>query len=603
MAQRSPRITLPNRDTPVSRRGFVAIGGGIATATSAGFIAMRELDNGLLHRGQDDPTATLGTALATPSPTPGTAGSPETVERVDPKDVIEEISVRELRQYLDSGAFTIAELVAACLDRIDELDGGSTDLRAMIETNPDAGAIADDLDEELERGDHRGPLHGIPVVLKDIVATDDEMRTTAGSLALADNPVTRDAFIVERLRDAGAVILGKTNLTEWSNFMGSSGQSGFSARGGQTVNPYHLDYSPSGSSSGSAAAVAASYVPLAIGSETNASIISPASTCGVVGIKPTVGLVSRAGVIPISFSQDSPGPIARSVEDAAILLGVIAGVDPDDPSQGIAESSSPASEFSRSPVPEPGEIDYTGALDADGLDGARIGLCRTLFGFDPRADAALEDAIASMEDAGAEIVDDVYIESYGTFSELGNNYTVLLTEFAWGLTEFLGTYMPNAPVGTIQEIVDFNLANAEDALGSRDQSGLTDALGAREIDDPVYEDVRATNQQLLRGDGIDTVMDELELDALVAPSAALAASLTGAGDTYYGASAEPACVAGYPSITIPIGLVDGLPAGIHFFGRAFSEETLLRLAYSLERSLPKRKPPTYIERGEPLPGD
>ncbi len=208
-----------------------------------------------------------------------------------------------------------------------------------------------------------------------------------------------------------------------------------------------------------------------------------------------------------------------------------------------------------------------------------------------------------MEDAGAEIVDDVYIESYGTFSELGNNYTVLLTEFAWGLTEFLGTYMPNAPVGTIQEIVDFNLANAEDALGSRDQSGLTDALGAREIDDPVYEDVRATNQQLLRGDGIDTVMDELELDALVAPSAALAASLTGAGDTYYGASAEPACVAGYPSITIPIGLVDGLPAGIHFFGRAFSEETLLRLAYSLERSLPKRKPPTYIERGEPLPGD
>lgn len=575
----------------------------MATVASAGFIGARESDNGLLHPWQDDPAGTPGPAPGTLSSTPGTAGRPKTVERVDPADVIEEISVRELRHHLDTGAFSVAALIAACLDRIDDLDGGSTELRAMIELNPDAEAIARELDEELAGGDSRGPLHGIPVVLKDIIATDDEMRTTAGSLALANNDVTKDAFVVERLREAGAVILGKTNLTEWSNFLGSSGQSGFSARGGQTVNPYHLDYSPSGSSSGSAVAVAASYVPLAIGAETNASIISPASTCGVVGIKPTVGLVSRAGMIPISFSQDSPGPIARSVEDAAILLSAIAGVDPDDPSQGIAETSSPGSASFRSPAPEPGEIDYTAALDADGLEGARIGLCRTVFGFDPRADAALEDVIATMEDAGAEIIDDVYIESYGTFSELVNNYTVLLTEFAWGLSEFLQTYMPNAPVSTIQEIVDFNLANAEAALGSRDQSGLIDAVGARQIDDPVYEDVRATNQQLLRDDGIDAVMDALDLDALVAPSASIAASLTGGPDGIYGASAEPACVAGYPSITIPIGLVDGLPAGIHFFGRAFSEETLLKLAYSLERALPKRSPPTYIERGEPLPGE
>lgn len=580
----------------------------MAAATSAGFVAMRYPDNGLLHAAHGETTATGETTPADPAERPPATppalpGAPDTVAHVDPAGVIEEISVRELREYLDQGAFTVAELVAACLDRIDDLDRGATDLRAMIELNPDAQAIAEDLDEELRQGEHRGPLHGIPVVLKDIVATDDEMRTTAGSLALQDNVVTRDAFIAERLRDAGAVILGKTNLTEWSNFMGGSGQSGFSARGGQTVNPYHLDYSPSGSSSGSAVAVAASYVPLAIGSETNASIISPASTCGVVGMKPTIGLVSRAGVIPISFSQDSPGPIARSVEDVAILLSAITGIDPDDPSQGIAESSSPASEFNRSPVPEPGEIDYTMALDADGLKGARIGLCRTLFGFDPRADAALEDAIAAMEDAGAEIVDDVYLESYVTFSELGNNYTVLLTEFAWGLSGFLEEYMPGGPISAIQEIVDFNLANAEEALQGRDQSGLTDALVARPIDDPVYEDLRATNQQLLRDEGIDAVMDALQLDALVAPSASIAAPLAGGPDAIYGTSAEPASVAGYPSITIPIGLVDGLPAGIHFFGRAFSEETLLKLAYSLEQALPKRKPPTYIERGDPLPGD
>lgn len=598
-----------SRDLSLSRRGLVAVGGGMVTATSAGVVALRAPDGGPRRRPEDGfppaqapPGSTPIDAVERPAATPG-GDEPERAEAVDPADVIEETGVHELRAYLDSGAFTIAELVAACLDRIDRLDGGETELRAMIELNPDAESIADELDRELERGEHRGPLHGIPIVLKDIVATADEMRTTAGSLALAENEVAEDASIVERLREAGAVILGKTNLTEWSNFMGADAASGFSARGGLTVNPYHLDYSASGSSSGSAAAVAASYVPLAIGSETNASIISPASTCGVVGMKPTVGLVSRAGVIPISFSQDSPGPLARSVEDAAILLGAIAGVDPDDPSQGIAEDSSPASEFERSPLPEPGEIDYTEALDPDGLRGARIGVCRTLFGFDPRADAALEEIIPLIEDAGAEIEDDVFIDSYATFSELGNNYTVLLTEFAWGLTEFLQTYMPDGPVSTIQEIVDFNLANPDDALQGRDQSGLIDALGARPIDDPVYEDVRTTNQALLRGEGIDAVMDALELDALIAPSAALAASLTGAGETYYGASAEPACVAGYPSITIPIGLVDGLPAGIHFFGRAFSERTLLKLAYSLERVLPGREPPTYIERGAPLPED
>jgi len=516
------------------------------------------------------------------------------VQRVDPATVIEESSVSELRGYLDEGAFTIVELVEACVDRIEELDRGETGLNAVIELNPDAVKIAGELDRELWEGSSRGPLHGIPVMLKDIIATADRMRTTAGSLALEGNNVVKDAFIVERLRDAGAVILGKTNLTEWSNFMGSSGRSGWSTRGGQTVNPYHLDHSPSGSSSGSAVAVAASYVPLAIGSETNASIISPASTCGVVGLKPTVGLTSRAGVIPISFSQDSLGSMARSVTDAAIMLSVIAGFDEDDPSAGVAEDSSPAAALSRTEIAALGTVDYAAALDPDALRGSRIGVCRSLFGFAPEVDAIAEMAIEVMEKAGAEIIEDVYVGYLDP-----SPYVVLLTEFAYGLTGFLDTYMPNGPVGTIQEIVDFNFEHADEELSVTDQSGLTDALGAGSIEDPYYLETRALRQASIRDEGIDLVMDELRLDALVAPTAALAASFSGGGSG--GSSAEPPCIAGYPSLTLPIGLSGGLPAGLHFFGRAFSEETLLKLAYSLEQALPPREPPTYIPADEPLP--
>jgi len=529
---------------------------------------------------------------ATPVATP--PATVPVVQRVDPADVIEEASVSDLRNYLDDGTFTVAELVQACLDRIEDLDRGAAGLNAVIELNPDAVVIAEELDRELREGSSRGPLHGIPVLLKDIIATDDEMRTTAGSLALEDNVVVKDAFIVTRLRDAGAVILGKTNPTEWSNFMGSTGRSGWSTRGGQTVNPYHLNHSPSGSSSGSAVAVAASYVPLAIGSETNASIISPASTCGVVGLKPTVGLTSRAGVIPISFSQDSLGPMARSVTDAAILLSVIAGFDEDDPSAGVAEDSSPAAALSRSEIEALGTIDYAAALDSEALRGARIGVCRSLFGFAPEVDDLAEAAIDVMARAGAEIIDEVYLAYQDP-----TPYVVLLTEFAYGLTGFLDTYMPNGPIGTIQEIVDFNVEHAAEELTVTDQSGLTDALGAGTIEDPFYLETRALRQASIRDDGIDLIMDDLRLDALVAPAAALAASFSGGGSG--GSSAEPPSVAGYPSITIPIGLVNGLPAGLHFFGRAFSEETLLTLAYSLEQALPPREPPTYIPADEPLP--
>lgn len=575
----------------MSRRTLLAAGGATAVGGGAVYLGSREgtfRDRRSVVVAATPASPVAGRVLGTP-PAPATPP----VRKVDPADVIEEVSVADLRGYLDSGAFAIAELVDACLDRIKELDRGETGLHAVIELNPDAAKIAEELDQELLAGTSRGPLHGIPVMLKDIIATADRMRTTAGSLALEDNDVVKDAFIVTRLRDAGAVILGKTNLTEWSNFMGSAGQSGFSARGGLTVNPYHLNHSASGSSSGSAVAVAASYVPLAIGSETNGSIISPASTCGVVGLKPTVGLTSRAGIIPISFSQDSPGPMARSVTDAAIMLSVIAGFDDDDPSATVAEESSPAAKLSQRERRALEGVDYAAALDPEALRGARIGVCRSLFGFAPEVDGIAEAAIEVMAEAGAEIVDEVYL-GY----EDPSPYVVLLTEFAYGLTGFLETYMPDGPVSTIAEIVEFNYANEEALLG-RDQSGLTDALDAASIEDPYYLETRELRQVSIRDNGIDLTMDDLRLDALVAPSAALAASFSGGGGG--GSSAEPPSVAGYPSLTLPIGLVNGLPAGLHFFGRAFSEETLLNLAYALEQALPGREAPTYIPADEPLP--
>ncbi len=572
----------------ISRRGLLTAGGVAAVGGTGLHLGNRERTPGRPQPAAIAASPVAGVILATP-PVPATPP----IEKVDPARIIAGASVADLRGFLDSGAFSIAELVAASLARIDELDIGDGGLHAVIELNPDAGKIAAGLDEELKSGTIRGPLHGIPVMLKDIIATADQMRTTAGSLALADNEVVKDAAIVTRLREAGAVILGKTNLTEWSNFMGAAGQSGFSARGGLTVNPYHLNHSASGSSSGSAVAVSAGYVPLTIGSETNGSILSPATTCGVVGLKPTVGLVSRAGIIPISFSQDSPGPMARSVTDAAIMLTAIAGFDDDDPSATVAEDSSPAAALSGTELAALEGFDYAAALDPDALRGARIGVCRSLFWFGSAVDGLAEEAIAVMKDAGAEIIDEVYL-GYDDPSP----YVVLLTEFAYGFTDFLETYMPDGPVNTIGEIVDFNYAN-EDALLGRDQSGLTDALNAGSIEDAYYLEVRDLRQVSIRENGIDATMDELKLDALVAPTGALAESFSGGGGG--GSTAEPPCVAGYPSITIPIGLIDGLPAGLHFFGRAFSEDTLLRLAYALEQALPNREPPTFIPADEPLP--
>jgi len=607
MTQRAAPQTSLSAMSPVSRRQLVTVGAGAAGTAVVGVAAA-----GLFGTAPKSiqpavgPTPTTArqpvrqTATpATPStigfvettPPPATPITTEVIVAVNPGEILEEVTIRQLREHLDGGAFTIVELIRATLARIDEFDGGEVDLNALITLNPDAEAIAAELDAELRAGQPRGPMHGIPVLLKDIIATSDSMPNTAGSIAMAENVAVRDSFVAARLRDAGAVILGKTNLTEWSNFMGSTGLSGWSSLGGVTVNPYNLNMSCSGSSSGSAAAVAASYVPVALGAEFDGSIIAPASQCGVVGVKPTVGLTSRAGVIPIGFSRDSIGPMTRTVEDAAIALSVLVGLDPDDPSRTVGVETSPHAMFIAEMVPEAGKVDYTEALDPDALQGARIGICTNFGYFDEGSQALFEAMIPILEEGGAEIVPDVVIASLG---EVSSTYVNSLTEFAWGLQHYLTEYTPTGPMQTIQDIVDFNFEHADETLVMTDQSGLTDCLEALAIDDPTYIEVTTANQEAIRARGIDAVMDDIELDALIAPTASLAVGVWERGG--FGSSSSAPSLAGYPSVTLPIGISGDLPAGIHFFGRAFSEDVLLGLAYALEQRLPPRAAPTYIPR-------
>ena len=601
MARRTFPQSSFSSATLIDRRNLVTIGAA-ASAAVVGVGAAAIFDNG---SNSFQPSDGTGGSTPTQQPVQQVVSSP-TIDfaestppvatpsaTIQPGGILEEVTIRQLRGHLDSGAFTIVELVQASLARIEEIDEGEANVNALITINPDAEEIAAELDAELQAGTLRGPMHGIPVLLKDIIATADRMPNTAGSLAMVDNVVARESFVAARLREAGAVILGKTNLTEWSNFMGSTALSGWSSLGGMTVNPYNLNMSASGSSSGSAAAVSASYVPVALGAEFDGSIIAPASICGVVGVKPTVGLTSRAGVIPIGFSRDSIGPIARTVEDAAIALSIIVGLDPDDPSRTVGVDTSPASEFTEEMVPEAGMVDYTAALDPGALQGKRLGICINFQDFDEGSQALFNAILPILEDAGAEIVPDAYIAG---LDNVANTYVNSLTEFAWGLQHYLDEYTPDGPMLTIQDIVDFNNEHADEELSVTDQSGLTDALGALPIDDPSYVEVTVANQAASRAGGIDAVMDELDLDALIAPTATLA---VGAWErSGFGSSSFAASVAGYPSVTLPIGISDGLPAGIHFFGRAFSEDVLLGLAYALEQQLPPRAVPTYIPREE-----
>jgi len=525
-------------------------------------------------------------------------------------------SVSELQEALATGETTVREIVESALARIDALDQQGAAINAVIELNPDALAIADELDAELAEGTPRGPMHGIPVLIKDNIGTADAMETTAGSLALVGLKATADSGVARALREAGMVILGKTNLSEWANIRSFYSTSGWSGRGGQTVNPYQLDRNASGSSSGSAAAVAAGYVPVTIGTETNGSVVSPAGHCGVVGIKPTVGLVSRVGVIPISHSQDTIAPMATDVASAAALLNVLAAPDPDDaasrgewpvavPGTATPEASPVASgEVTIQPVPsypqhpEGGvpEVDYTAALDPAGLQGARIGVVRALAGFSPDADAVFEEAIAAMREAGAEIVDPVEIPSLAD-QEWGNDtLPVLEWELKAGLADYFANFLPeNAPIQSLADVIAFNEEHAAEELPYFDQGIFLSAEARSGLDDIEYINAVLRIQYAGRDNGLDAALQQNSLDALIAPTNGPATKIDLVnGDHWLGGTSTLAAIAGYPLVTVPAGYRHGLPIGITFMGGAFSEETLVRLAYAFEQRVQVFTAPTFL---------
>jgi amidase len=491
----------------------------------------------------------------------------------------EDGSISAMQAALESGKETALSLTKKYLERIEEIDRKGPALRSVIETNPDALAIARALDKERKSKGARGPLHGIPVLLKDNIDTHDRMMTTAGSLALLGSIAPRDSFVAQKLREAGAVILGKTNLSEWANFRGDRSTSGWSGRGGQTHNPYALDRNPSGSSSGSAVAVSASLCAIAVGTETDGSIISPSSLCGIVGIKPTVGLISRSGIIPISHSQDTAGPMARSVRDSAILLGALTGVDDRDPATAPSRGKSPA--------------DYTRFLDADGLRGARIGVARRFFR-SPMTNKQIEKAVDAMKANGAVIIDPIDDDSLGRVNE--GEWLLMQYEFKAGINAYLAGLGSAAPVRSLQEIIDFNERNKEKELLYFGQETLVRAQEKGPLTEPAYLELVAKCRRLSRDEGIDALMDKDRLDAVIAPSGGPAGKTDLVhGDRGVGGSSSPAAVAGYPSITVPAGSVFGLPFGLSFFGRAYSEPLLLKLAYSFEQLIRARKPPRFLK--------
>jgi amidase len=480
---------------------------------------------------------------------------------------------------MNAGTLTALALTGKYLARIREVDRRGPAINSVIELNPDAMEIARALDRERKAKGPRGPLHGIPILIKDNIDTHDRMGTTAGSLALAGLIAPRDAFLVERLRASGAVLLGKTNLSEWANFRSWPSTSGWSGRGGLTRNPYVLDRNPSGSSSGSGAAVAANLCAAAVGTETDGSILSPSSVTGIVGIKPTVGLVSRAGIIPISHSQDTAGPMARTVADAALLLGVLAGADPRDAATAASAGR--------------GLADYTRFLDPDGLRGARLGIARKLFGVHSEAARRIEELIGEMKRLGAEIIDPADLPSHGKMGDA--EIEVLLHEFKAGLNAYLATRGDAIPARSLKELIAFNERNRAKEMPFFGQSLFLQAEEKGPLTDNAYLDALEKCRRLSRTEGIDAVMDRHRLDALVAPTTGPARPTDLAlGDGDVGGSSTPAAVAGYPSITVPAGFVAGLPFGISFFGRAFSESVLIRIAFAFEQATKVRRPPKFF---------
>jgi amidase len=483
--------------------------------------------------------------------------------------------VAQLQQAMAAGRASAQSLTRASLARIRRLDRAGPRLQSVIELNPDALAIAASLDRERRSGRVRGPLHGIPVLVKDNIDTGDRMMTSAGSLALAGAPATSDAFVVQRLRAAGAVILGKTNLSEWANIRASKSTSGWSARGGQTRNPYAPGRNPCGSSSGTGAAIAASFAVVGLGTETDGSIVCPSSVAGLVGIKPTVGLVSRTGIVPISHSQDTAGPMARSVADAAALLSAIAGVDAQDPATLAAPGQA---------VP-----DYTAFLKPDGLRGMRIGVARKkVTGYNPHTDALFERAIADLKRLGAEIVDPADFGSLGDYDD--DELEVLLYELKADLDAYLAGRV-GMPVHSLLDVIAFNEAHRAQEMPWFGQDLFAKAQAKGPLTDEAYVKAAERARRLARA-GIDDVLAQHRLDAIVAPTGA-PAWLTDHvnGDAYQGASSSPAAVAGYPSLTVTMGSVHGLPVGLSFFGPAWSEGKLLQLAHAYEQGTLHRRPP------------
>ncbi len=521
-------------------------------------------------------------AAATALPLVGRTRTPPTF-KLPPEQqsfALAEMTIAQLQDGMKSGKLTSRGITQAYLGRIAAMDRQGPTLRAVIETNPDALAIADQLDQERKQGKVRGPLHGIPVIVKDNIDTHDKMQTAAGSFALEGNIAERDAGLVERLRAAGAVILAKANLSEWANFRSTRSSSGWSGRGRQCKNPYVLDRNPSGSSSGSAVATSSSYCAAAVGTETDGSIVSPSNACGIVGIKPTVGLVSRAGVIPIAHSQDTAGPMCRTVADAAAMLSAMAGVDPRDPATAAAE----------------GRIapDYTAFLDPNGLRGLRIGVQKRP-GNNLIVDQLVEDAIKVLRDHGAEVIDPADIETAG---QLGNaERDVLQYEFKADLNAYLATMPANVKNRTLADIIAFNEANKDREMPYFGQETFIASEAKGPLTDQAYLDARAKCVELTRAKGIDATMDKNRLDAMIGPSGGPAGlvdlvTLTGGGGG--GGSSQFPAVSGYPHITVPAGFYMGLPMGISFYGRAWSEPVLIKVAYAFEQATKARKAPTFI---------
>ena len=490
----------------------------------------------------------------------------------------DEATISDLQSRLKSGELSARSLTAAYLARIEEIDKAGPRLNSVIEVNPDALAIAEALDKERKQKGPRGPLHGIPVLVKDNIDTADRMQTTAGSLALVGSRPAQDSGVARKLREAGAVILGKTNLSEWANIRSSHSTSGWSGRGGLTRNPYSLDRNACGSSSGSGAATSANLCTVAVGSETDGSIVCPSSANGIVGIKPTLGLISRAGIIPIAHSQDTAGPMARTVRDAAILLGALAGSDPRDAATADADGKR--------------QKDYTQFLDPNGLRGARIGVARKYFGFSDSVDDLMNRVLAEMKAAGAVIVDPADLESHGKFDD--TELLVLIYELKADLNAYLRS-RPDAQVQSLADVIAFNEKHKDKEMPYFGQDLFLKAQEKGPLTDKEYVAALAANRSLSREHGIDGVMDKFHLDAPVAPTGGPAWLTDLAnGDHAVGGSSNAAAVAGYPNINVPAGFVFGLPVGISFFGRAWGEPALLKIAYGFEQLAKARKAPEFM---------